>query len=235
MRSVKKAMVLAHPRPHRGGRGRGQHSSHYTEKIEMRRLVLDALGGVGNARILETHSGPGIMRRLAYAGAQEILSIDEDPASPDAVHADSRLVLRSHTLDLHRFNFFDVDPYGTPFEWLWMIAKLRPLAVGERIGVMITCGSLGALQRRISNGGEGGIGVARRNGKAVSGVVGLPQEQLIELGVDPHANVRHYTLENSHVLLQRAVAMWFAPATIVEWWGRFTPSIRYDGVVLARE
>jgi hypothetical protein len=185
--------------------------------------VIAALGGIEKCSILETHSGPGMMRRLCYVGAREILSADEAPESPDAVHVDSRLLLRSSSLDLRRFNFFDIDPFASPFEHMWILAKRRPLSEGERVGLVLTSGNLSSLARLTS----------QHHGYAA---IGMPPAQLAELGGVVDAHPKHYTIENGHRLLMRACMVWFAPARIESWWGMDgSPNkVRYDALVLAR-
>lgn len=66
--------------------------------------------------------------------------------------ADNRRVLRS--LDLRQFSVFDLDAYGSPWEQALIIAARRPVAPGERLGLVLTEGSglklrQGALPRAL--------------------------------------------------------------------------------------
>jgi hypothetical protein len=117
-----------------------KHNSNLAGKILIRESVISELGLP--LRVLETHSGPGAMRRACYQDAVEWLGCDADPKSPDAIHCDSRLLLRAINLD--RFTLFDIDPFGGPFEHLWIVSQRWK---GERLGLALTCGQFAGTHR----------------------------------------------------------------------------------------
>lgn len=51
---------------------------------------------------------------------------------------DNRRVLRAITLE--RFNIFDFDAYGSPWEQALIVATRRPVRTGERLGLILTDG-----------------------------------------------------------------------------------------------
>jgi hypothetical protein len=216
--SVRSALAAAHPRKHRGQHGTAVHSSQLAAKVRLRRALIAALGGPAAVDVLECHAGPGVLRTLCYRGVRSTLSIDKDPESPDAVHADSRYILRSRTLDLQRFNLFDVDPFGSPFHHLWILAQRRKLAPGERIGIAVTTGHLGSQAGRRASVAEKGLAI--------------PTPLLRALGINPTAAVEHFITINGERTLRLVVSSWFAPARIVHWIPFSFAQMRYDAVVL---
>lgn len=119
--------------------GKKQHNSSPRRKVALRKRLIELLDQP--LRVLETHSGPETMRQLCYPNAELWVGIDKDPKSPNAIHYDSAKVVRAMPLD--PFNFYDVDPYGSPWEQIWHIAQRRK--VEGRIALAITAGSLGNM------------------------------------------------------------------------------------------
>lgn len=107
------------------------------------RLRLNVLAELNPARVLDCFCGAGEMYRQAWAQAAEYAGCDERPWSPaDPVSrfvVDNRRLLRA--LDLQRFNVFDLDAYGSPWEQMMIIADRRRWAPGERGAVVLTDGS----------------------------------------------------------------------------------------------
>jgi len=89
------------------------------------------------------------MRRLAYKNVKGWLGVDKDRSSPEAIHADNTLVLRS--IDLSRFNVFDIDAFGMPWHQAWIISQRRPIEKGEKVGIAMTSGASGHISARSPN------------------------------------------------------------------------------------
>jgi len=176
------------------------HNSAPEAKAELRRRIVDALGGPGSCRVLETHSGPGVMRRLAYAGVSDWLGIDADMESPNAIHHDNREVMRA--IDLSRFNLLDVDAFGSPWEQLWLFAQRRTIAKGEKIGLALTSGLQGA-------------GASR---SPTLRVAGWSQQMADAVGADIQIKHRFFVGDKgANPLAQRLVRSWFPACTIARW------------------
>jgi hypothetical protein len=72
--------------------------------------------------VIETHAGDGNLSAL-YHQAERHAAVDTNKSYSAAIHLDSRDFLRC--VDLDAFNFFDIDAYGNPLEWVWLISQLR--------------------------------------------------------------------------------------------------------------
>lgn len=119
-------------------------------KTRIREMVLAAIGAE-NARVFDAFAGEGAMYRAVWHGAAEYLGCDKPKSTqPWPLPAgflederkiyvgDNRRVLRC--IDLSRFNIYDCDSWGSPWEALYIIAARRPLAPDERFGLCITEG-----------------------------------------------------------------------------------------------
>lgn len=139
-------------------------------KIEVRKLVLDAIGK--DARVFDAYAGQGAMHAAVWSKAASYVGCDLELVRDrrTAFVADNRRVLRA--LDLERFNLFDLDAYGSPWEQALIIATNRRVRAGERIGFAITEGS--ALKLKL-----GGMPAAL---KAIAGVSGTPAGLARETG-----------------------------------------------------
>ena len=182
------------------------HNASPATKIELRRRLIEALGGPASCRVLETHSGPGIMRRGAYSGAREWIGIDTDIEAPGAVHYDSTLVLRA--IDLSAFNLFDVDAFGSPWHHVWLVSQRRRLVAGERLGLAMTNGAASQTVARHMR--------PRR--------AGWSRQMLDTLGADPDASLSQFICDNAERTAQVLVGRWFAPGRIVRWMTARSPS-----------
>lgn len=115
---------------------RGAHNA----KIRMRRNVLES---VEPARVFDGFCGLGEMWRGAWCDAAEYLGCDERTWTPDEPHrrvvCDNKLALRA--LDLSRFNVFDFDAYGSPWDQMLILSHRRNWSPGERGAVVLTDGS----------------------------------------------------------------------------------------------
>ena len=107
------------------------------------KLRLNVLAELNPARVLDCFCGTGQMFDNAWRQAASYTGCDERPWSPaDPVSrfvVDNRRLLRA--LDLQRFNVFDLDAYGSPWEQMMIIADRRRWAPGERGAVVLTDGS----------------------------------------------------------------------------------------------
>ncbi len=83
-------------------------------KIALRNTVRSALGGPASCRVFDAFAGEGHMHREVWSACADYVGCDRRffLHGPYAYAADNRLVLR--TLDLQRFNLFDLDAYGSP-------------------------------------------------------------------------------------------------------------------------
>jgi len=116
-------------------------------KVEIRRRVLEALTPE-KTRVFDAFAGTGVMWAQVWRQAAEYVGCDErwhDDARCCFV-ADNRRVLRC--LDLSAFTCFDLDAYGSPWEQALIVAARRPVATGERIGLVVTEGT--SLNTRLS-------------------------------------------------------------------------------------
>jgi hypothetical protein len=114
------------------------HAAAMPAKIKIRENVRDALGEV---RVFDAFAGTGKLHDAVWSKAALYVGCDLrwiDDARLAFV-ADNRRVLRA--IDLRPFNVFDCDAYGSPWECLCIVAARRPVASGERLGVIITDGA----------------------------------------------------------------------------------------------
>lgn len=117
-------------------------------KCEIRQHVLAAIGAE-RAHVFDAFAGAGLLWDAVWRDAASYVGCDErwfPDGARCAFVADNRRVLRC--VDLAAFNCFDLDAYGSPWEQALIIAARRPLAGGERIGLVITEGS--SLKTRFS-------------------------------------------------------------------------------------
>lgn len=173
------------------------HNSHGHAKAELRRRLVAWLGGPQSARVFETHAGPGVMHHQAFAGVADWLGVDQDPRSPDSIHADNRLVLRA--VDLQRFNFFDVDAFGSPWEQVWIVSRRRKVGKGEFVALALTDGHL-------------------RGFSSISPVVqGWSTQLQAALGIRRDMPNRMLMAGGGDHFAQRLIAAWFGGCKIVRW------------------
>jgi hypothetical protein len=129
--------------PHRDqlrlvGKKKNAHASR-PAKVEIRRHVLDAIGR--EAAVFDAYAGAGEMYRAIWHEARAYVGCDLDWHRDGrlAYVADNRRVMRC--IDLTKFAIFDLDAHGAPWEQAIILAARRPVASGERIGLVITDGS----------------------------------------------------------------------------------------------
>jgi hypothetical protein len=113
----------------------------FRSKVELRRRVLAA---VAPARVFDAFCGLGRLFAEVWSQADAYVGCDARPWSPaeslPRFVADNRRVLRC--IDLHAFNVFDFDAYGSSWEQLLILAARRTWARGERGAVVITDGDV---------------------------------------------------------------------------------------------
>lgn len=116
------------------------HNTTAAPKLELRELVL---GAVQPAAVFDAFCGPeGEMWKGAWHKAHRYLGVDEELRFPDPRRrfvGDSRLVMRA--IDLAPYNVFDFDAFGSPWEWMVLLAARRRWIPGERGAVVLTDGS----------------------------------------------------------------------------------------------
>ncbi len=95
------------------------HNSSPDTKILLRKQILEQ---TENPVVFDAFSGPGKMRDAVYS-AVDWTGVDKDADSPDAIHADNRDILKAVSLD--KYNFFDLDAFGCPWEQVWIISQRR--------------------------------------------------------------------------------------------------------------
>lgn len=110
----------------------------HAAKLELRNNVLRE---IDQASVLDCFCGRGAMWRgawskaLAYAGCDE-RSIER--GDPPRFWCDNLTLLRS--IDLNRFNVFDLDAYGSPWAQMVVLATRRKWAPAERGAIVLTDG-----------------------------------------------------------------------------------------------
>jgi hypothetical protein len=130
-------------------------------KAGIRQRVLDEML---QPRVFDAFAGSGTMWRAVWREADSYVGCDTTWYRDERIVfvADNCRVLRA--IDLSAFNLFDLDAYGSPWEQALIIAARRPVAPGERLGLVMTEGS--ALNLKL-----GGYPAALR---LLCGLQGLP-------------------------------------------------------------
>jgi hypothetical protein len=176
------------------------HNSAPARKAELRLRLINELGGPSACRVLETHSGPGLMRKLAYGGVSDWVGLDQDPESPGAIHHDSREIMRA--IELGKFNLIDIDAFGSPWEHLWILSARRKMLPGEIVAVALTSGLQGSNAARTQNVRLAGWSKQMASAVGVSG--GVPHRLFVgERGANH--------------LAHRLVVSWFSGCEVKLW------------------
>lgn len=102
-----------------------------------------------DARVFDAFAGSGRMHHQVWNQASHYVGCDLKwyPDERIAYVADNRRVMRA--IDLNRFNLFDFDAYGNPWEQCLILAARRKVAPGEKIGIVLTDGS--ALKMKLGS------------------------------------------------------------------------------------
>ncbi|MBR0879132.1 hypothetical protein ACVMGC_004797 [Bradyrhizobium barranii subsp. barranii] len=114
-------------------------------KVLIRQNVLDAVGR--DVKVFDAFAGSGEMYREVWRKAGGYVGCDQKWFRDErcAYVADNRRVLRS--IDLAPFSVFDFDAFGSPWEQMLIVAARRVVRPGERIGVVLTEGSMMKLKQ----------------------------------------------------------------------------------------
>lgn len=114
------------------------------DKVAIRRRVLAA---VDRPRVFDAFAGSGRMWRNVWSNAEHYVGCDlkwyRDRVRLAYV-GDNRRVMRA--IDLGAFNIFDLDAYGSPWDQATIVASRRMVASGEKVGLVLTDGSLMKLK-----------------------------------------------------------------------------------------
>ncbi len=114
-------------------------------KIELRKKLITAMGP-DNCNVFDAFAGSGEMfkgvwhQAKSYAGCDLQFYRDER----EMFCCDNKRVLRA--VNLNRFNLFDLDAYGMPWEQAMIVAANRPVMAGEKIGFCFTDGGVQAAR-----------------------------------------------------------------------------------------
>jgi hypothetical protein len=147
------------------------HDVSLADKVDIRKRVLDAVGG----RVFDGYAGAGVMWGAVWSKAEGYEGCDERyfPDERLAFVGDCRRVMRN--IDLQPFGIFDFDAYGSPWEAVVILTARRKVAHGERIGVVLTEGSglklkFGALPGALSllSGIKSKLSGVNRGGKEIA-------------------------------------------------------------------
>jgi hypothetical protein len=131
-------MVFTLPKPREKRASKKQsHPAAFDAKVRIRQLVLSA---IPEPRVFDAFAGEGGMFRAVWSQAKEYVGCDLEwrKDGRKMFVGDNRRVLRA--VELERFNIFDLDAFGSPWEQAIIIADRRPVAAGELIGIVITEG-----------------------------------------------------------------------------------------------
>jgi hypothetical protein len=113
-----------------------------TAKIRIRENVLQMLGEQ-QSHVFDAFAGEGTMYRGVWNRAASYIGCDKgefDDGRLAFAKLDTHRVLRA--VDLSRWNLFDIDHHGSPWEAAYIIARRRPrLEPGELLGVILTEGT----------------------------------------------------------------------------------------------
>lgn len=110
-------------------------------KVELREHVLKEMGAE-QAHVFDAYCGTGEMYRAVWSRAASYVGCDGRQwrkTDPPRFVADNRRLMRA--IDLSRFNVFDFDAYGSPWEQMVVLAARRKWAQDERGAVILTDGT----------------------------------------------------------------------------------------------
>ena len=119
----------------------GRHNSALTAKVEIRRWLVEQLGG--SPRVLDCFCAGGMLWERAYSKTERYLGLDlrQFDDARRTIVCDSRRFLRHADARLEYFDLFDLDAFGSPLEHLAIIcSRIRPKR-GSRVGFVLTDGT----------------------------------------------------------------------------------------------
>ena len=111
-----------------------------TDKVAIRNRVIELIGP-DKAFVLDAYAGAGVMYRAVWNRAARYTACDRKFFFDKRTAYVCNNELLFKVIDLSRFNLFDLDAYGSPWENCLTIAKRRVVSPGERIGIVLTDGS----------------------------------------------------------------------------------------------
>lgn len=117
------------------------HKDRVDAKIKIRQQILTDIGPE-NAHVFDAFCGEGVQFRAVWHEAKSYLGCDLVWYQDNRTQfmADNRRVMRC--IDLRRFNVFDLDAHGSPWEQVLILTARRSiLEPGERLGLVLTEGS----------------------------------------------------------------------------------------------
>lgn len=112
------------------------------DKIGIRQHAIEYVGGARATRVFDAFSGRGEMfshvwKDVAFYEGCDITWSPKDPGR--RFIGENRVVMRA--IDLGRFNVFDFDAFGSPWEQMLILAARRKWTKRERGAVILTDGT----------------------------------------------------------------------------------------------
>ena len=88
--------------------------------------------------MFDAFAGEGVLFRQVWHRAVSYVGCDLKWYRDERLMfvADNHRVMRA--IDLSAFNVFDIDSWGSPWDQVLILAARRPLAAGERLGLVLT-------------------------------------------------------------------------------------------------
>ena len=147
-------------------------------KVAIRRNVMARIKGP--VHVFDAFAGSGEFYRQVWKDAASYTACDRRYFADErrAFVADNRRVLRA--IDLSRFNLFDLDAYGAPWEQAIIIAARRKVKPGETVGFVFTEGNgmnykNNIVPRSVTNliglRGDTAVGLFRRRAEVHNGIL----------------------------------------------------------------
>lgn len=117
------------------------HNSALTAKVQLRRWLVEKLGG--RPRVLDCFCAAGMLWDRAYDKTPNYLGLDIRQFNDvrRTIVCDSRRYLRHADAKLEQFDLFDLDAFGSPMEHLAIICHRLKLEPGRKVGFMLTDGT----------------------------------------------------------------------------------------------
>lgn len=146
------------------------HNSALTAKVEIRRWLVEQLGGIDAVRVLDCFCAKGMLWERAYDRTRAYLGLDVRRFDDDraTITGDSRRFLRHRDVALERWNLFDLDAFGSPLEHLALVANRLRVPPGQRVGFVLTDGAgFNARMNSTPKGLLAYVGISRHRGAHV--------------------------------------------------------------------
>lgn len=146
------------------------HSSAKTAKVELRRWLVEQLGGIAAVRVLDCFCAKGALWEKAYDKTSAYLGLDIRRFDDErrTIVGDSRRFLRHRDVHLSEWNLFDLDAFGSPLEHMAIICHRLRVPAGQRVGFVLTDGTgFNAKLNSINSGLLRYVGMVRHRGSKV--------------------------------------------------------------------